>query len=56
MCRNSYIDPRVFEHFYDGETIAVDLEALADDHRVPADELKDAESAVVDLLSHDPAR
>jgi DNA topoisomerase IB len=56
VCRNSYIDPRVFEHFYDGETIAVDLEALADDDRVPADELKDAESAVVDLLSHDPAR
>jgi DNA topoisomerase IB len=51
VCRNSYIDPRVFEHFYAGETIAVDLDALADPDASPDDDLMAAEAAVVGLLT-----
>jgi DNA topoisomerase IB len=51
VCRDSYIDPRIFEHFYAGETISVDLDALADHGASPDDDLMAAESAVVDLLT-----
>ena len=51
VCRDSYIDPRVFERFYAGETIAVDLDALADRNASPDDDLLAAEPAVVELLS-----
>ena len=50
VCRTSYIDPRVFEHFYAGETIAVDLDALAERNSAPDDDLVAAEAAVVELL------
>ncbi len=51
VCRASYIDPRVFERFYAGETIPVDLDALADPDASPDDDLLAAEAAVVELLS-----
>jgi DNA topoisomerase I len=51
VCRNSYIDPRVFEHFYAGETIAVDFDTLVDDRAAANGELQAAESAVLDLLA-----
>ena len=50
VCRNSYIDPRVFELFYSGKTISVELEALAERDAIEND-LHVAESAVVELLS-----
>jgi DNA topoisomerase IB len=49
VCRASYIDPRVFERFYAGRTIELDLDALAE--RSAPDELRVAETAVVSLLS-----
>jgi DNA topoisomerase I len=49
VCRDSYIDPRVFECFYDGRTIALDLDAIGEDIGEP--ELRGAESAVLELLS-----
>lgn len=48
VCRDSYIDPRVFECFYDGRTIDLDLDAIGEDIGEP--ELLSAESAVLDLL------
>jgi DNA topoisomerase IB len=51
VCRDSYIDPRIFERFYAGETIVVDLDALADSEAAPNDDLMAAESAVVGLLA-----
>jgi DNA topoisomerase IB len=49
VCRDSYIDPRVFERFYDGQTIDLDLDAIGEDIGEP--ELLSAEAAVLDLLS-----
>jgi DNA topoisomerase IB len=49
VCRDSYIDPRVFECFYDGKTIDLDLDAIGEDIGEP--ELLGAESAVLALLS-----
>ena len=49
VCRDSYIDPRLFEAFYDGRMIALDLDAIGD---APDDErLLAAESAVLELLT-----
>ncbi len=53
VCRDSYIDPRVFERFYAGQTIAVDLEGLAERDGWAEDGLRDAESAAIELLSED---
>jgi DNA topoisomerase I len=49
VCRDSYIDPRVFECFYEGRTIDLDLDAIGEDLGEP--ELLSAESAVLELLS-----
>jgi DNA topoisomerase-1 len=49
VCRDSYIDPRVFEHFYDGRTIDLDLDGIGDDIGEP--ELLAAEQAVLELLA-----
>jgi DNA topoisomerase I len=49
VCRDSYIDPRVFECFYDGRTIDLDLDAIGEDLGEP--ELLSAEEAVLNLLS-----
>jgi DNA topoisomerase IB len=49
VCRDSYIDPRVFEGFYDGRTIDVDIDAIAEDVDEP--ELLSAEAAVLELLA-----
>jgi DNA topoisomerase IB len=49
VCRDSYIDPRVFERFYDGETIDLDLDAIGEDIGEP--ELLSAEEAVLALLA-----
>jgi DNA topoisomerase IB len=49
VCRDSYIDPRVFERFYEGETIALDLDAIGEDIGEP--ELLSAEEAVLELLA-----
>jgi len=49
VCRDSYIDPRVFERFYEGRTIALDLDAIGEDIGEP--ELLAAETAVLELLS-----
>ena len=51
VCRDSYIDPRVFELFYAGETISVELDALAQRDGAMEDDLHAAEAAVVKLLS-----
>jgi DNA topoisomerase I len=48
VCRDSYIDPRVFECFYDGKTIGLDLDTLAEPRL--EDELLAAEEGVLDLL------
>jgi DNA topoisomerase I len=48
VCRDSYIDPRVFERFYDGRTIDLDLDAIGEDIGEP--ELLSAEEAVLELL------
>jgi len=48
VCRDSYIDPRVFERFYDGRTIDLDLDAIGEDIDEP--ELLSAEAAVLELL------
>jgi DNA topoisomerase IB len=50
VCRDSYIDPRVFECFYAGRTIELDLDELGE-RSAPADDLRAAEAAVVALLS-----
>ena len=49
VCRDSYIDPRIFECFYDGRTIELDLDAIGEDIGEP--ELLSAEEAVLELLS-----
>ncbi len=49
VCRESYIDPRVFERFYDGETIELDLDALAEPPLGTG--LAPAERAVLGLLA-----
>ncbi len=49
VCRDSYIDPRVFECFYEGRTIDLDLDAIGEDLAEP--ELLAAETAVLDLLA-----
>ena len=51
VCRDPYIDPRVFERFYAGRTIEVDLDELAAPEAAPDDDLLAAETAVVALLS-----
>jgi DNA topoisomerase I len=51
VCRASYIDPRVFDRFAAGETVAAALDALGDvDLGEPATQGA-VEAAVVDLLS-----
>jgi DNA topoisomerase I len=53
VCRASYIDPRVFDRYAAGETVAVALDALGDvDSGEPATQ-GDVEAAVIDLLSGD---
>jgi DNA topoisomerase I len=49
VCRDSYIDPRVFECFYEGRTIDLDLDTIGEDIGEP--ELLAAEEAVLALLS-----
>jgi len=49
VCRDSYIDPRVFERFYEGRTIDLDLDTIGEDIGEP--ELLSAEAAVLELLS-----
>ena len=49
----AYIDPRVFERYYAGQMIAVDLETLAERDGWPEEGLRDAEAAVVRLLRND---
>jgi DNA topoisomerase I len=51
VCRDAYIDPRVFERYYAGRTITVDLDGIAARDAWPEDRLRDAEAAVVELLS-----
>jgi DNA topoisomerase-1 len=51
VCRDAYIDPRVFERYYAGKTIEVDLDGIAERDAWPEDRLRDAEEAVVELLS-----
>jgi DNA topoisomerase-1 len=55
VCRGSYIDPRVFDRFSAGVTIAAALDALGDvDFGVPATQGA-VEAAVIDLLSDEEA-
>jgi DNA topoisomerase I len=55
VCRASYIDPRVFDRFAAGETVAAALDALGDvDLGEPATQGA-VEAAVVDLLSGEDA-
>jgi DNA topoisomerase IB len=53
VCRASYIDPRVFDRYRDGETISPALEGLAelDEERTPATQGA-IEEAVLALLQH----
>jgi DNA topoisomerase IB len=51
VCRDSYIDPRIFERFYAGEAISVELDALAERDTAIEDDLHAAEAAVLELLS-----
>jgi DNA topoisomerase IB len=51
VCRESYIDPRVFERFYEGRTIELDLDALAERFTGADCDLGAAEAAVVRLLT-----
>jgi DNA topoisomerase I len=53
VCRSSYIDPRVFDRFSAGVTIAPALESLADDALGEAPIQGPVEDAVVDLLDDD---
>ena len=50
VCRDSYVDPRVFERFYEGRTIRLDLESIGEDID-DADRLHAAESAALELLA-----
>ena len=53
VCRASYIDPRVFDHYAAGETVAAALDALGDvDFGEPATQ-GTVEAAVIELLSGD---
>jgi DNA topoisomerase IB len=53
VCRASYIDPRVFDRYAAGETVAVALDALGDvDFGEPATQGA-VEAAVIELLSGD---
>jgi DNA topoisomerase IB len=55
VCRSSYIDPRVFDRFAAGETVADALDALGDvDYGEPATQGA-VEAAVIDLLSDEGA-
>jgi DNA topoisomerase-1 len=55
VCRGSYIDPRVFDRFSAGVTIAAALDALGDvDFGEPATQGA-VEAAVIDLLSDEEA-
>jgi DNA topoisomerase I len=55
VCRGSYIDPRVFDRFAAGETVADALDALGDvDYGEPATQGA-VEAAVIDLLSGEGA-
>jgi DNA topoisomerase IB len=49
VCRGSYIDPRIFDRYRAGGTIAATLEDLAADHGAPATQ-GPIEAAVLDLL------
>ena len=51
VCRASYIDPRVFERFREGRTVAAALEAIPTHDGQAALEL--VEAAVLDLLGAD---
>jgi len=51
VCRDSYIHPAVFERFYAGETIEVDLDEIARRDGLPVDDLSSTEKAVLDLLT-----
>jgi DNA topoisomerase I len=51
VCRDSYIDPHVFELYYAGKTISVEPDALAEQHVAMADGLHASEAAVLRLLS-----
>ncbi len=53
VCRASYIDPRVFDHFDAGVTIGGALDALGDvDLGEPATQ-RPVEAAVIDLLAEE---
>jgi DNA topoisomerase-1 len=54
VCRDSYIHPAVFERFYAGEMIEVDLDEVARRDGIPVDDLSSSEKAVLTLLA--PAR
>ena len=54
MCRASYIDPKVFDRFDDGLTIADVLTQLGDDGRVDdGDDRAAIEAAVIELIADD---
>lgn len=56
VCRSSYIDPRILDHYDDGVTIAVDLESLGADvgYGEPATQ-GPLEAAVLRLLAAEDA-
>jgi DNA topoisomerase I len=50
VCRDAYIDPRVFERYYADRTIAVDLDGIAERDAWPEDRLRAAEASTFELL------
>ena len=50
VCRDAYIDPRVFERYYAGTTIAIDLDGIAERDAWPENRLRDAEASALELL------
>ena len=54
VCRASYIDPRVFDRYMDGETIAPVLEGLDAMEAAPARLQRRVEAAVLELLDERP--
>jgi DNA topoisomerase IB len=54
VCRASYIDPRVFDRYMEGHTIARSLESLDAMESAPARLQRRVESAVLDMLDERP--
>jgi DNA topoisomerase IB len=54
VCRNSYIDPRALDRFYDGESILAAIADLGPDPDVGSRSVRERiESAVVSLVADD---